>query len=78
MPHSPSAYTQDTVANTDDDDLTQASLSPGSMGPFSEAVLCMLDPVGASSQLCMMMRVGVLKAVGRGQPLSTSDLQYRF
>ncbi|KAL7819446.1 hypothetical protein V8C44DRAFT_354949 [Trichoderma aethiopicum] len=29
MAHSPSAYTQDTVANTDDDNLTQASLSPG-------------------------------------------------
>ncbi|KAH0490705.1 hypothetical protein TgHK011_002162 [Trichoderma gracile] len=29
MAHSPSAYTEDTVANTDDDDLTQASLSPG-------------------------------------------------
>ncbi|PTB66239.1 hypothetical protein BBK36DRAFT_1159286 [Trichoderma citrinoviride] len=29
MVHSPSAYTQDTVANTDDDALTQASFPPG-------------------------------------------------
>ena len=30
---------------------------------------CMLDPVGTSSQLCLVMRVGILKAVDRGFPL---------